>query len=560
MQVPPPPAPPPPGPRLTAVATGPGSFASVLDLRAGPGTACRGAPACWGDLHLDQVVAALTAGRDAEDLAPRFYATLRDPDAIAYRHEAFRDLEGAPLREAVARFGLRMRRMRAWIGHATTVRQPLQRQRWYLDAVAAYVEAVIGLAGDLDGAHPASRALRGVHGYLRAVVADPAFVALRDDAAARLAQVAAVRYRLHLHGDVIAVEPAPGPVGPTGAGPAAGPGAEPAAGPAAGPAGDAADADYGAAVARTFAKFAQAPGKDKRATFAEPLEMNHVEAAVLEMVAKTHPAVFADLAAFVDRHPLFVDPVLERFDREVHFYLAYLDLIRPLQAAGLPFCYPTVSAHDKATRSVGGFDLALALVREPAAIVPNDVELAGDERVLVVTGANQGGKTTFARTFGQLHHLAGLGCPIPGRAATVFLADAVLTHFEREEDLRTRRGKLEEELVRLRALLQRATPDSVVVMNEAFTSTAAADARFLGGRILDRLFELDALGVYVTFVDELASAGPKTVSLVAAVDPDDPARRTFRIERRPADGRAHALSIARAHRLTRDDLRERLGP
>jgi DNA mismatch repair protein MutS len=287
--------------------------------------------------------------------------------------------------------------------------------------------------------------------------------------------------------------------------------------------------------------------------------MNHVEAAVLEMVAKLHPAVFADVAAFVDRHPAFVDPVVERFDREVGFYLAYLDLIRPLQAAGLPFCYPAVSAHDKTTRSVGGFDLALALVREPAAIVPNDVELAGDERVLVVTGANQGGKTTFARAFGQLHHLAGLGCPLPGRAAQVFLADAVLTHFEREEDLRTRRGKLEEELVRLHALLQRATPDSVVVMNEAFTSTTAADARFLGGRILDRLFELDALGVYVTFVDELASAGPKTVSLVAGVDPDDPARRTFRIERRPADGRAHALAIARAHRLTRADLRERLG-
>jgi DNA mismatch repair protein MutS len=547
MQRPPLPATPPGGSPLTAAATGPGTFASVLDPRPVPGPARREAPACLGDLHLDRVVAAWTAGRDDVDgLAQRCYVTLRDPDAVAYRHEAFRDLEAASLREAVARFGLRMRRVRERVDHAGTVSRPLQRQRWYLDAAAAYVEAVTGLAVDLDRARLASRALRGIRGFLRAHVADPAFVALRDDAAARLAQVAAVRYRLHLQGDVIAVEPPP-----VGA----------AAESAAGPEGDAAAAavDLGAAVARTFARFARAPGAGKRAKFAEPLEMNHVEAAVLEMVARLHPDAFAGVAAFVERHPAFVDPVVERFDREVHFYVAYLDLIRPLQAAGLAFCYPTVSSHDKSTRSVGGFDLALALARGPDGIVPNDFALVADERVFVVTGANQGGKTTFARAFGQLHHLAGLGCPVPGRAADVFLADAVLTHFEREEDVRTRRGKLEEELVRLHALLQRATPDSVVVMNEAFTSTAAADALFLGGRILDRLFEIDALGVYVTFVDELASAGPKTVSLVAGVDPDDPARRTFRIERRPADGRAHALAIARAHRLTRADLRERLG-
>jgi DNA mismatch repair protein MutS len=482
------------------------------------------------DLHLDTVIAALTEGREGYALPPLFRARLRDPDAVAYRHEVFRDLRDRSLRDDLERFSAALRRHRDGARRAEAIRHPLQRHRLHLDGATGYVGAAIELDEALTRATLRSRALRAVALSLRAYVSGAGFTALRDEARELQGRLAQVRYALHVLEDRVHVSR-------TGE-----------------------RRDYGADVERSLRRLGRGV-QERRPHVAEArVELAPTEAAVLELVAQLHPEVFAAVEVFSARHARYVDESLLRFERELQFYLATLDATDRLEQRGLPCSLPELVAPGTGMVARDVFDLALALTREEGApeIVPNDLELRPHERVLVVTGANQGGKTTFARAIGQLHHLAALGLPVPARHARLPLVDAVLTHFEGEEDLRTLQGKLHEELGRVRDLLGRATAQSIAIMNESFSSTSGDDALALGRATLERLLELGACTVYVTFVDELASFDGRVASMVAAVDPEDPATRTFKLLRQRADGRAHAVAIARAYGLTYEQLRGRL--
>jgi DNA mismatch repair protein MutS len=421
--------------------------------------------------------------------------------------------------------------MREQLRQARKMHYRRQQQAWFLDAAATYCDAVSTLASDLAQADLRSRGFRAFRDHLAGYAGSEAFTTLAGAAKNLLGELAGIRYCLHIRGSQIRVTRYGG------------------------------EADYGAEVAGTFARFAQGAVKSYRSKFPDLAEMDHVEAGILDLVAKLYPEVFASLDGFSDSHAGYLDAAVAAFDREVQFYAAYLEFAAQIRRAGLGFCYPQVSGEAKEINASQAFDVALAarLVPDHQAVVCNDFFLSGPERILVVSGPNQGGKTTFARTVGQLHHLASLGLPVPGAEARLFLFDQLFTHFERGENLQDLRGKLEDDLTRIHGILGEATASSIVIMNEIFTSTTLQDAVFLGTRVLEQIIEKDLLCVCVTFVDELASLGPATVSMTSTVVPDNPAERTYRIVRRPADGLAYALAIAEKHRLTYRALRERVG-
>jgi hypothetical protein len=484
------------------------------------------------DLNLDQIVAAVAGDREERDLITSvLFRRLHDPGAVRYRQEVFQDLEDPALLDAVQRFSGLLGEVRAHLRQLEQMRDPRQRQGWFLDAAAIYCDAVASLAGHLAPAQPGSRALRDFRDYLASYAASPGFTALARDTRDRKESLGQVRYCTRIRGDRVEVSRYDG------------------------------EADYSAAVLHTFERFKQGAARDYLIRYRTSPGMNHVAAQITELVARLFPDEFAGLEAYCRQHAGFPDEGITRADRELQFYLAYLDYIRPVRAAGLRLCYPEVSASSTDVHAAGTFDLALAhkLVTGRKPVVTNDFRLAGAERVIVVTGPNQGGKTTFARTFGQLHHLAAAGCPVPGSAARLFLPDRIFTHFEREEDLAAMTGKLEDDLIRIGDILRAATGRSIVILNETFASTTVHDARFLGTRLLTKVTRLGALCVYVTFVDELAALGEQVVSMMSTVVPDNPAERTYKVVRKPADGLAYALAIAEKYDLTYPRLRERLG-
>jgi hypothetical protein len=488
------------------------------------------APEFFHDLNIDQIVAGVT-GKDECDLKSFFSRPLSDADEIAYRQQVMKDLECPRLFERIGAFARRMQEVRS---HLQAVEQAFYRpyrNGWLLEASAVYCAAVMQLATDLTETELLSRGFRELREYVSGYVVSKPFTAFAADTERLKTDLQAVMYSVVMRGLSVTVRQYQEEI------------------------------DYSAEIERTFAKFRQGDVKDYLVKYPEFTSLGHVDAQILELVARLYPEIFSFFDQHCMKYKAIADPVLQRFDREVQFYLSYLGYIGKLRSAGLQFCYPTVERGTKEIYGHAVFDLALAtkLANENAVVIPNDFHLEGKERVLVVSGPNQGGKTTFARTLGQLHYLASLGCPVPGSKAELFLCDRILTHFEKEETVESLHGKLQDDLLRIRRVLQQATSNSLVIINEIFSSTALEDAVFLATEIMQRILALDCLCVCVTFLDEVAALGPSFVSMVSTVVPENPILRTFKLVRRPYDGRAYAMAIAGKHRLTYQSLRQRLG-
>lgn len=487
-------------------------------------------PPYFSDLHLDQIVATVLAGREEYELAPLFWQPLRDARRVSYRHEIVEDLQQAGVRDAVVTFAAAMRQARAHLALSRQLHDELQRERWLLEAITVYSAAVDQFAAQLESTSSSSAGFRALREYLAEYLDSVAFQALQVETRALRAELEQVRYTVLIKGARVRVGRYEG------------------------------QPDLTSRVETAFARFKQGEVKDYSVGFRERPEMNHVEVQILQLVAQLYADTFARLREYRVRWGDGLDATIVRFDREVQFYLAYLEHIERLRAGGLAFCLPRVTGASREVRARQGFDLSLAikLDGQSASVVCNDLQLTGPERVLVVTGPNQGGKTTFARMVGQLHYLASLGLPVPARDAQLTLPDRLFTHFEKEESLETLRGKFEDELVRIREILDHATGDSVLIMNESFGSTALRDALAVGSAVVRQIISLDARCVFVTFVDELASLSDATVSMMCTVQAADPARRTYRIERKPADGLAYAAALAEKYELTYESLGRRI--
>ncbi len=216
---------------------------------------------------------------------------------------------------------------------------------------------------------------------------------------------------------------------------------------------------------------------------------------------------------------------------ETGFYVACLNLRDSLTRKEEPTCIPEcLDVRDPVLRASGLYDAGLTLLQAER-VVGNDIA-AEAARLVVVTGANQGGKSTFLRSVGQAYLMSQCGMFAAAEELTLGVCTGLYTHFAREEDATMESGRLDEELSRLSRIADRIRPGSLLLCNESFASTNEWEGSEIGRQVIGALLQADVRVFLVTHLYNLAGSyggdGPEHAVLLRAERRPDGAR-TFRI-------------------------------
>ncbi len=217
---------------------------------------------------------------------------------------------------------------------------------------------------------------------------------------------------------------------------------------------------------------------------------------------------------------------------ELGFYLGCLNLRDELTASGEPTCFPVPAAPQTERLSARGlYDPCLALHPDITRTVGNEVAADG-KRLVMITGANQGGKSTFLRSLGLAQLMMQAGMFVAAESFTASTATGIFTHFKREEDAAMDQGKLDEELARMSGIASQIGAGGLLLCNESFASTNEREGSEIARQIIRALTEAGIRVVFVTHLYDLAQgcfAGNDQASLFLRAERHPDGHRTFRL-------------------------------
>lgn len=306
--------------------------------------------------------------------------------------------------------------------------------------------------------------------------------------------------------------------------------------------------------------------------FPSPLETSSLETAVVDILRKSRPEIFRELKRFADVPFTLEENIFLKIKNEIVFYISFYEFEKQLKKAGYQLEYPEIrkeggesSDPDSDLELIQVYDMALAWKNRFSGekVVKNDVCYGRGKSFLVITGPNQGGKTTLARAVGQCVYLMLMGLKAPCHSMRSRFFERIMTHFEVEESVKTGAGKLKEELRRLKPMMQDQSgnqKNSFVILNELFTTATTYDARIMAQKVMEHFQNNKCLGIYVTHIRELADEKnqPGIQSMVAQVDQEDPGKRTFLILPMEAQGLGYSDSIVKKYGLDYNQIAERV--
>jgi DNA mismatch repair ATPase MutS len=216
---------------------------------------------------------------------------------------------------------------------------------------------------------------------------------------------------------------------------------------------------------------------------------------------------------------------------ELAFYLGCLNLHERLENKGEPTCFPEPLAEDQlALTARGMYDVGLTLHVQDR-VIGNDVDADG-KSLLVITGANQGGKSTLLRSLGLAHLMMHSGMFVGAQSFRASICAGVYTHYKREEDTTMEGGKLDEELSRMSQIADQIAPHSILLCNESFASTNEREGSEIARHVVRAMLDKQVKVFFVTHMYDLAHGFHEqhpefALFLRAEREPDG--RRTFKL-------------------------------
>jgi DNA mismatch repair ATPase MutS len=473
------------------------------------------------DLALDRLFTSLASGGlEPFDLYELFIAMPMDAAASRYRQTIAHDLLNAKARAPILTFISGIEQVEQYLQAAAQARQPSGAERWLLDAVLVYTQTIETVSEQMATASWSSKAMLMFQATLSELKTAEQFLQLSQSSKLVASQLAMIRYQLLLEDNTITVDRS-----------------------------ESTNQGYRDHLQTLFERFGDI-GTQLPANAPSYRSRTHIDDRILTILARIFPEEFSDLSAFALEHHSFIAPWIPRLEREFIFYLAWFEEILGFAARGLEWTMPTLNERAGIQHAEDFYDLALAhdLQQAPTPPITNQWHLDDDESITVITGPNNGGKTTYARSVGQLYVIAALGLPVGASVAQLTLAPSVATIFSEREAVDRATGRLEDEVLRIQAFFRSTEPQTLLIANEVFSSTSVDDAIALGRLLIERCQDRQVRSIIVTFVDELAKPTPGLVSLVAMID-EVTHQRSYRFERRPPQGRAQALELALEHGL-----------
>jgi DNA mismatch repair ATPase MutS len=216
---------------------------------------------------------------------------------------------------------------------------------------------------------------------------------------------------------------------------------------------------------------------------------------------------------------------------EVGFYLGVLNLHEELTTAGAPTCYPDPAEPGQLRLTARDLYDPCLSVRMQQRVTGNDIDADG-KNLIIITGANQGGKSTFLRSLGLAHLMMQCGMFVAASSFYSTVTLGIYTHYKREEDDTMTSGKFDEELARMSHIADAIGPDCLLMCNESFAATNEREGSDIATEVIRSMNDAGIRIVFVTHMFDLAHRFDEehaATTLFLRAERGDEGRRTYRL-------------------------------